>query len=64
MLKVGVDIVLPDGRTAEVERVTSNSARVRPYSVRKDNSLKGKGKRRKFYEESFHISTESEVEEF
>jgi hypothetical protein len=64
MLKVGVDIILPDGRPAEVERVTSSSARVRPYSVKKDNSLKGKGKRRKYYDDSFHISIESEVEEF
>ena len=62
MLKPKTSILLPDGRTAEVLRVSSSSAYVRPYSVRRDKSIGGKNKRRKFYESPFHISNESEVE--
>jgi hypothetical protein len=35
---------------------------VRPFIIRKDRSIGGKGNRRRFYEEAFHISNESEVE--
>ena len=64
MLKAKTVIVLPDGRTAEVLRVSESSAYVRPFSVRRDMSIGAKRKKRKFYEDAFHISNQSEVEEF
>jgi hypothetical protein len=51
------EVRLPDGRMAELRRLTSCSAYVVPYIIRKD---KRTGKRRRFYDDGQHISADYE----
>ena len=51
------EITLPDGKTAEVRRLTECSAYVVPFTTRKDQRT---GKTRRFYEKGLHISAEYE----
>ena len=51
------EITLPDGKKAEVRRLTECSAYVVPFTTRKDQRT---GKRRRFYETGYHISAEYE----
>ena len=50
-------ITMPDGKLAEVRRLTDCSAYVVPFIERKD---KRTGKRRRFYDDGIHISSKYE----